>query len=220
MADHLRHQDITTDHGEVGRRLFDRRLLHQPGHFHEVAARGPRRDHAIARDLRHRHFLDRHDIPARLGIGIRQLLHAGDVAEHQVVRQHHGEGLVAHEAARAPDGVAEAERHLLAGRDDGAGRQRLGAEHLQLPLLVPLRQGAFQLIGQVELVHEHRLAAPGDEAELLDAGRARLLHRVLDEGLVHHRQHFLGHLLGGGQKSGSEAGNRQHGLAERLWHGR
>jgi hypothetical protein len=60
------------------------------------------------------------------------------------------------------------------------------------------------------------LAAAGDEAELLDAGGARLLDRVLDQRFVHHRQHLLRQRLGGGEKAGAEAGDGQDGLLERL----
>ena len=80
-------------------------------------------------------------------------------------------------------------------------------------------QGLLQLEGDVELVDQHHLAAPGDEAEFLDPGGARFLHRVLDQRLVHHREHFLRHGLGGGQEAGSETGDRENGLLQRLLSG-
>ena len=68
------------------------------------------------------------------------------------------------------------------------------------------------------MLHQRGLAAAGDHAELLDAGGARLLDRVLDQRLVHDRQHFLGGRLGGGQESRAEARDGQHGLTQWLDH--
>jgi hypothetical protein len=53
------------------------------------------------------------------------------------------------------------------------------------------------------MVFDRGLAAAGDEDELGNAGRLRLFHRVLDQRLVHHRQHFLRHRLGRRQKPGA-----------------
>ena len=50
------------------------------------------------------------------------------------------------------------------------------------------------------MLHQRGLAAAGDHAELLDAGGARLLDRVLDQRLVDDRQHFLGVALVAGRK--------------------
>ena len=144
---------------------------------------------------------------------------AGGLAEHQVVGQQDGEGVVADEGAGAPDGVAEAQRHLLADRDERAGLQRLAPQLGEFLSSLPRSlERALQLEGDVEMLHERGLAAAGDEAELLDAGGPRLLDRVLDQRLVDDRQHLLRHCLGGGQEAGAEAGNGQDGLAQRLSH--
>ena len=57
------------------------------------------------------------------------------------------------------------------------------------------------------MILDHRLVAAGDEDEMLDAGLARLVHHVLDQRPVDHRQHLLGHGLGGGQEAGAEPGH-------------
>jgi hypothetical protein len=74
--------------------------------------------------------------------------------------------------------------------------------------LAALLQALFQLVGDVEMLDDAGLAAAGDQAELLDAGGARLVHRVLDQRPVHHRQHLLGQRLGGGQESGCRSPRR------------
>ena len=58
-------------------------------------------------------------------------------------------------------------------------------------------QGGLKLEGVIKVILDGGLVAPGDEDELLDTGRCGFLNRVLDQRLVDHRQHFLGHRLGG-----------------------
>jgi hypothetical protein len=68
----------------------------------------------------------------------------------------------------------------------------------------------------VKVVLDHRLLPAGDEDEMLDAGLARLVHHMLDQRPVHHRQHLLGHRLGGGQEAGAESGHRENSFANRF----
>ncbi len=87
---------------------------------------------------------------------------------------------------------------------------------VQFRRLVARFQERFQFIGMVEMILDHLLAAPGDEHELLDAGFAGLFDRVLDHRLVHDRQHFLGHRLGGRKEARPHAGDGKNGFANRL----
>jgi hypothetical protein len=66
----------------------------------------------------------------------------------------------------------------------------------------------------VEMILDGALAAPGDEDELLDARRPRLLDRVLDQRLVDDRQHLLRHRLGRRQEARAEAADREDRLAD------
>ena len=67
-------------------------------------------------------------------------------------------------------------------------------------------------------------AAGGVDREAATAadGRARewlrdwFIHHGLDQRPVDHRQHFLGHGLGGGQEACAEAGDRKNGFANGL----
>ena len=54
------------------------------------------------------------------------------------------------------------------------------------------------------------LVAPGDEDDVLDARLQRLVDGILHDGTIDDGQHFLGHRLGGGQKSGAETGDGYH----------
>jgi len=70
-----------------------------------------------------RHFEHRDQIAADLLIGIDHLFHASRRPMHEFVGEEDGEGFVANDVARAPDGMAEAQRLLLAHRGNGTGRQ-------------------------------------------------------------------------------------------------
>jgi hypothetical protein len=83
-------------------------------------------------------------------------------------------------------------------------------------LLVGLLERHLELVGHVEVVLDGPLVAAGDEDHLAHAGRVGLLHRVLDQRLVDHRQHLLGLRLGGRQEAGAEAGDRKDGLGDLL----
>ena len=126
------------------------------------------------------------------------------------------ERLVADQFARAPDGMAEAQRHLLAG-EAGLPRRRL--QPLQagkLVVLAALRQRVVELELDVEMVFDDRLVAAGDEDEMLDAGLARLIDDILDDRPVDDGQHFLGNGLGGREEPRAETGDRENCLANSL----
>src|SRR5690606_17144135 len=68
----------------------------------------------------------------------------------------------------------------------------------------------------VEMILDHSLVAPGDENEVLDSGRARLVDDMLDHRPIDDGQHLLRHGLGRGKKAGAEAGHRENRLADAL----
>ena len=80
-------------------------------------------------------------------------------------------------------------------------------------LAARLEEG-LELDGDVEVILDRVLAAAGDEDDVVDAGRDRLLDAVLDDRLVDERQHLLRLRLGGGQEAGAEAGGGEHGFAD------
>jgi hypothetical protein len=145
-----------------------------------------------------------------LADGVRRVDHLRETAAlvlHQHVRQQQRKRLVADKLARAPYRMAQAQRLLLAREAGGAGLRQVMAQDVQRLLLLPLEQRHFQLELPIEMILDDALVAPGDEDEMLDAGFAGLVDNVLDQRPVDHRQHFLRHRLGGGQKPGAEAGH-------------
>ena len=176
-------------------------------------------DHAVHVDAIARHFLDRDDVGVLLerAIGVDHLREAAGLVLHQHVRQQQRERLVADQFARAPHRVAQAQRRLLAGEARGARRSGRSLDSsFEVGELVALLQRQFELELAVEMILDHRLVAAGHEDEMLDAGLARLVHHVLDQRPVDHRQHLLGHGLGGGQEAGAEPGHGKDGFANRF----
>ena len=108
----------------------------------------------------------------------------------QHVRQQQREGLVADDLARAPDGVSEAERRLLAREARLPGVREVALQHFERVLLAALRKRALQFVLAVEMVLDDALVAAGDENEMLDAGRARLVDDVLDARAGRRRSAF------------------------------
>ncbi len=163
-----------------------------------------------------RHFLHREQVRFAVEV-LRRLDHLGKTArrvQHQFVRQHHRERLVADDVARAPHRMPETERRLLAGE---AHRARLGLvsrEDFLFRLLASCGKRGVELEHPVEMVLDHTLVAAGDEDEMLDAGLPCLIHHVLNQRLVDDGQHFLRHRLGGGQDAGAEAGDGEDGFAD------
>ena len=144
---------------------------------------------------------------------LHHLLHAGHRAVDDVVAEHDREGLVAHEVAGHEHRVAEAQGLPLAhvGDVDHVGD---GAHLLEQVRLAALLQQLLQLVGDVEVVLDRVLAAAGDDDDVGEARRHRLLDHVLDDRLVDEGQHLLGLRLGGGEEARAQAGGGEDGLAD------
>ncbi len=127
--------------------------------------------------------------------------------------QDHRERLVADELLGHQHGVPEPELLLLAHVGDLGEVADVAdlAEHLDV---APLLEQVLELVGEVEVVLDRPLLAAGDDDDLLDARRDRLLDGVLDDRLVDQRQHLLGLRLGGRQEAGPPAGGREDGFAD------
>jgi hypothetical protein len=65
----------------------------------------------------------------------------------------------------------------------------------------------------IEMVVDRVFIAPGHEDELFDPRLARLLERVVDQRLVHDRQHLLGHGFSGGEKARPQPAHGKHDFA-------
>ena len=155
---------------------------------------------------------------AGLPVGLGHLRQATGLADDQVIGQDDGDRVVAGEVTGAPDRVSQAEGMLLAGVGDLSGGRGAVPDPLQRLGLPAAGQHVLQLHRLIEIVLDRVLAPSGHEDELFDAGRPRLLERVLDQRLVDHRQQFLGQGLGCRQEPGPQPADRQDGFANRGGH--
>src|SRR5678815_1619481 len=71
----------------------------------------------------------------------------------------------------------------------------------------------------VEVVFDGALATTRNDDDLIAAGGERFFDSILNDRLVHQRQHLLWHCLGGGQESCAEACGRKDGFAYFHLHG-
>ena len=134
------------------------------------------------------------------------------------IGQQHRERLVADDFAGAPDRVAEAERNLLTGETRRAGGRKLRRQGLQFLQLAALFQSVVELIGDVEMILDDRLIAPGHEDKMLDSGLARFLDDMLKDRAIDDGQHLLGNRFGGREKPCSQTGDGKNSLANAFRH--
>ena len=105
--------------------------------------------------------------------------------------------------------MPQTQRILLADIGD---LPRLGhdrAHVLDRAVLAAIGEGVLQLERVVEVILDGRLAAPGDEDEILDAGGPGFVDGVLHQRLVHHGQHFLWHGFGRRKEPGTQPTHRK-----------
>src|ERR1044072_1570760 len=163
-----------------------------------------------------RNFLDgHHPRPlAETAVCIDHLPEATGLCHHQHVGQDRGERLVPDQFARAPCGVSQPERRLLAGERCGPRAGQHFGEDREVGGLVARTQRLLQLVLQIEIVPDRILVAAGDEDEVLDAGFARLVDDELDRRTIHDGEHLLRDRLGGGEEAGTETSHREDGFAD------
>ena len=191
---HFGRNDVATDNSDRRRRLGGFRLFNQPPDIDDAAIITARGDDAIGVGLIRCHIHDRNHIAAIIGLG-----HFRDatLAEDQIISQQNGHRVIADEMARAPDGVTQPGRLLLSDILHSPGTMHHRLDKAQRVALALGLQGGLKLKGVIKVILDGGLVAPGDEDELLNTGRCGFLNRILDQRLVDHRQHFLGHRLGG-----------------------
>ena len=182
--------------------------------FHQPIVDGRAPHDAVAARVFGGHLLNGQDAGAPLLKLLHHLRQDGRLAHHEVIGQEHRKGFLPHQALPAQDGMPQAQRlglpHIHALHVLGFDT----AHHGKQFFLARLLECHFQLVGQVEVVFDGPLVAPRYEDHLPYASGIGLLDRVLNQGLVHHGQHFLGLRLGGRQKPRTQAGNGKDGFLD------
>jgi hypothetical protein len=110
--------------------------------------------------------------------------------------------------------VPKAQRFLLADVDAIDVFRNHVPYEFQHFILATRRKFGLQLVGLVEMILDGPFRATGDEDHVGNPRCHRLLHRVLNQRLVHDRQHFLRTGLGRRQKTRSHTGNGKDGFPD------
>src|SRR4029453_16108999 len=194
----LRLEDVAAENGEVGRLGAGLRLLHHAiDGKHASVAFAAKIDDSIILHLVVRHGFDREDVTAMLRIGLDHLPEAAFALRlHQDVGEEQRERLVAHDLARAPDGVTKPERLLLASEARAPGIGQVGGQRLKLGGLAARGKHLFEFDLAVEMILDDAFVAARDEDEMLDAGVPRLIDDMLNDRTVDYGAHLPGYHLG------------------------
>ena len=172
-------QDVAADDREVRRRLFAARLLDEVVDAVTRRVRDRRlvdRDDAVARDVFHRHALDREHRPVHALVHVDHLLQRRRIRVDHVVAEDDGERLVADQCLRDEHGVPEAERLALPHVRD-VDQLRDLADLFELLRLAALLEKALELDGDVEVILDRVLAAAGDDDDVARRRMRRLPRR-------------------------------------------
>ena len=137
----------------------------------------------------------------------------GLFGDDHIISEQHREGLIADEVAGDEHRVTEPERLLLTD-EMNVGDLRDGLDDVEQIIFAALLEFHFEFDGAVEVILNRALVATGDDDDVLDARRRRLLDNVLDRRLVDNREHFFGLSFGGGQKTSAETGGGDNGFAQ------
>ncbi|MCY1428207.1 hypothetical protein D9M71_440830 [compost metagenome] len=194
QAEDVRRHDVTTDDRQVRRGIFRFWFLDHVAHAVQVVTNQVACNHAVLAGFLRVHFHDRDDGAAILLVQLDHLLQYAVTfqVDAQVIRQHHGERLVADQRATGQDRMTQAFHFCLASVGERALIQQ-ATDADQVFFLVGALDLVFQLVADVEVVFQGALAATGDDGDFVQAGIQCLFDAVLDQWLVHHRQHFFGH---------------------------
>ncbi len=173
--------------------------------------------HTVSRNTILRNFHEGEHRSAVELVHIQQLPQGGNVGVDHIVGKNYRERFVADEFARPQHGVPQAQRFLLPHIGD-IDHVRDGAYGGQQILLVARFEQVLQLEAHIEMIFDRGLAAAGDDDDVLDSGMNCFLHSVLDQRLIHQREHFLRLGLGGGEETGAKPRGRKDGLANLCVH--
>ena len=109
--------------------------------------------------------------------------------------------------------MAQTLRLLLAEEED-IRHVGHGADDARVLLLAVAHKALFKVGGVVKVILDRGFAAVCDYEDLLNAGGHGLLHDVLDDGLIHERQHLLGGAFGVGQQTRAQPCGGDNGFPD------
>ena len=149
------------------------------------------------------------------------LQHTGTAgqAAHQVVGQQNRERLIPHQGLGAQHRVAQAQGMRLAHIRAHHVSRLYAAHHIEQGTFASGLQLGLKFVSGVEMVLNGPFAATSDKNHVADARFVGFFDGILDQRLVHHRQHFFGTGFGGGQKARAQASDGKYSFLQGLFHG-
>src|SRR5690606_11591795 len=162
----VRSQNIAADDRKVGRSLFRLWLLDHAVHPEDVIADHLPGDHTVLGGFLLRHFLNGNNGTTELVVELDHLLqHAIALkVDAQIIRQHHGKGLVTNQRTPTEDGMPQPLHLDLTGVGERAFiNQTTDTE--QILLLVGTTDLVFKLVADVEMIFQGPLATAGNHGD-------------------------------------------------------
>ena len=92
--------------------------------------------------------------------------------------------------------MAQSQRLVLAHIGELFRGWQTVTQTVQQVLLALFLQSVFQLQVAVKIILDRGFAFTGDKDKFLNAGGFRLLHRIVNQGLINNGEHFFRHSLG------------------------
>ncbi|BAF60948.1 hypothetical protein PTH_2766 [Pelotomaculum thermopropionicum SI] len=205
--------DVTPHYRQAGRGFLARRLFHQVVDAVHAGTLLDCVQNPVFAYILFGHFHYGNNGGLNLLVQVHQLLQAGLFAAHDVIAQKYGKRLVPDELPGAVNGVAQAQRFLLPHKIN-VGKLADILDQLEFRGLAGFLELHLQFHGPVEVVFNGPFVPAGYNQDVAYARGNGFLHYVLDCGLIHDWQHFLGLCLGGGQKPHPQAGRRYNSFPD------
>ncbi|RMT44591.1 5-formyltetrahydrofolate cyclo-ligase [Pseudomonas amygdali pv. myricae] len=207
LLENVRSQDVAADDRQVGRRIFRLRFFNHVGHAKQARLDFFTGDHAILVGFLRIDFLNGND---RAAIMLMQFDHLRQHAitiriYAQVIRQNHGECFITNQRTTAENGMTQTFHFSLASVGKAALVDQF-ANTNQVLFLVRALDLMLKLVADIKVIFKSTLATTGHDGNFGQACREGFLNTVLDQWLVDHRQHFLGHGLGRWQEASAVTG--------------
>ena len=218
---HVRREDVTPNHAPVRRGVFGFGFFYDGFNLQRIAVFIQRANDAVLVHFRQGHFFYRQHsfVGATVYFShLRQCARGGAV--NQIIGQQHCERLIGLQQIGCTHyRMPQAQRLRLAHVKAFDVRRYHVAYQLQCLHFAFGFEFGFQFRRAVEVINNGVFAAACDEYQRINTRFHCLIYRVLNQGAIHHREHFFRYGFGGGQKAAAQACYGEYGFAKRFHSG-
>ncbi len=167
-------QHVATDDRQIGWRFVARRLLHEIANLVDAGPHFLRVDDPVGADIFAGDFFDREHRPAQFLEHVDHLAQRRRIRIDHIIAENHREGFRSDQGAGDEHRMPQAQRLTLSHVRKVDQVRDLPDFVEQLGLPAGFEKG-LELDRDVEVIFDRILAATGDEDDVVDAGRERLL---------------------------------------------